>query len=132
MTIYSFRITRKQLLDPWSSGTSTDCTNQGCGLVSGQTVSTESSGPDEDPFVGTNRRHVSDDEHLLCWHPFVGTVMGLFRKLGRQVEQFKTDAEEAAEEYEAYQCEDCGMRFNEQYEQCSECGSRKIARRGQE
>lgn len=58
--------------------------------------------------------------------------MGLFRKLGRQVEQFKTDAEEAAEEYEAYQCEDCGMRFNEQYEQCSECGSRKIARRGQE
>ncbi|WP_458209553.1 hypothetical protein [Haladaptatus sp. NG-SE-30] len=50
--------------------------------------------------------------------------MGLFNKLGRQVEQFKTKAKNAAEEYEAYRCSECGTRFSEQHEQCPECESR--------
>lgn len=55
--------------------------------------------------------------------------MGLFRKLGRQVEQFTTKAKTAAEEHAVYQCEDCGARFDEPPQRCPECASETISRK---
>ncbi len=52
--------------------------------------------------------------------------MGLFRKLGRQAEQFKTKMADAANENSVSRCEACDTRFSEQYEQCPECGSKTI------
>jgi len=52
--------------------------------------------------------------------------MGLFNKLGRQVEQFKQDAKEAAEESAVYQCRVCGARFHTEYDECPECGAQEI------
>lgn len=51
--------------------------------------------------------------------------MGLFRKLGRQVEQFKEEATAAAEEHAArtHRCAACDAGFDEHHEQCPECGS---------
>ncbi len=51
--------------------------------------------------------------------------MGVFKKLGRQVEQFKSKAETAAENHSAYQCKECGERFRKYHEQCPECESRE-------
>jgi rubrerythrin len=58
--------------------------------------------------------------------------MGLFKKLGRRVEQFKQDAQAATEETTAegsavYHCETCEARFTGPREQCPECGSDDIA-----
>lgn len=47
--------------------------------------------------------------------------MGLFRKLGRQVEQFKEEAKTAAENHVANECKECGARFSDQHDQCPEC-----------
>ncbi|WP_101296498.1 hypothetical protein [Halegenticoccus soli] len=49
--------------------------------------------------------------------------MNLFRKLGRQVEQFKTKAKAASRDRASYRCTECGARFSEQRERCPECGS---------
>lgn len=48
--------------------------------------------------------------------------MGVFRKLGRRLEQFKAEAETAADE-NAYRCEACDARFDEDRERCPECGA---------
>lgn len=50
--------------------------------------------------------------------------MGLFRRLGRQVERFKSEA--AAEAHSRYQCESCGARFSERHEQCPKCSSQDV------
>ena len=52
--------------------------------------------------------------------------MGLFRELGRQVEEFKSKAMIAADERAAFQCQKCGARFGDEYEQCPECESEEI------
>lgn len=49
--------------------------------------------------------------------------MGLFRKLGRQVERFTTKAKTVAKEHAVYECDDCGARFSEHHKQCPECKS---------
>lgn len=49
--------------------------------------------------------------------------MGVFRKLGRRVEQFKSEAETAAGENAPFRCEACGARFDEDHERCPDCGA---------
>jgi len=59
--------------------------------------------------------------------PSVGT-MGLFKRLGRGVGQFTSDARAAAEEYTSaeYHCSDCGRRYAERPAACLECASGAI------
>jgi rRNA maturation endonuclease Nob1 len=52
--------------------------------------------------------------------------MGIFNKLGRQVEQFKQTAKEAAAESADYQCQACDSRFHTEYEECPECGAAAV------
>jgi len=52
--------------------------------------------------------------------------MGLFNKLGRQVEQFKQNAKEAAEESDVYRCRACDAKFHTDYDECPECGAEEI------
>lgn len=52
--------------------------------------------------------------------------MGLFRKLGKQVEQFKQDAKSAADEGAEYECAACGARFQTPRDDCPECGSDEV------
>ncbi|QZP38134.1 hypothetical protein [Halobaculum magnesiiphilum] len=49
--------------------------------------------------------------------------MGLFSRLGRQVEQFKRSAKEAAEEEAEYRCRTCDARFHADHDLCPECGA---------
>lgn len=50
----------------------------------------------------------------------------MFRKLGRRVERFKTEAKTAVEDRADYRCEDCGARFDERRERCPECESGSV------
>jgi rubrerythrin len=52
--------------------------------------------------------------------------MGLFNKLGREVERFKRTATAAAESSEEYRCEACGSRFVADYEECPECDTAAV------
>lgn len=52
--------------------------------------------------------------------------MGLFRKVGRQVEQFKRTATETAEKDASYRCRACDARFDAHDDQCPECGATEI------
>ena len=52
--------------------------------------------------------------------------MGIFNKLGRQAEQFKQKAKEAAGEQADYQCQACDVRFHTEYDECPECGAQEI------
>ncbi len=52
--------------------------------------------------------------------------MGFFRRVGRQVEQFKQTATETAEEKANYRCEACDACFYSQHDQCPECGAESI------
>ena len=52
--------------------------------------------------------------------------MGVFRKLGRRVEEFKNTAEEAAEESKEFRCGECGTRFATQQRPCPECGAEAV------
>ncbi|WP_435123900.1 hypothetical protein [Halobaculum sp. D14] len=54
--------------------------------------------------------------------------MGLFKRVGRQVEQFKRTAEEAAAERADYRCRDCGERFHADHDSCPECGADAVER----
>ena len=49
--------------------------------------------------------------------------MGFFKKVGRQVEQFKQTARETAEEEETLQCGACGTQLNTSHDECPECGA---------
>jgi rubrerythrin len=48
--------------------------------------------------------------------------MGLFTELGRQVEEFKQAAKNAAESDETFRCPACDEQFDSAHEQCPECG----------
>ncbi|WP_433623710.1 hypothetical protein [Halomicrococcus sp. NG-SE-24] len=52
--------------------------------------------------------------------------MGLFEKLGRQVEQFKQTAKKTAEENASYRCQACHERFDADYDRCPECGAEQV------
>jgi rRNA maturation endonuclease Nob1 len=52
--------------------------------------------------------------------------MGLFNKIGRNVEQFKQTAADAASEQADYECRACGSRFHTDSEECPECGASEV------
>jgi rRNA maturation endonuclease Nob1 len=52
--------------------------------------------------------------------------MGFFERVGRQVEQFKQTATEAAQEDQNYQCRACESRFYSEHEQCPDCGAQEV------
>jgi len=50
--------------------------------------------------------------------------MGLFNRLGREVEKFKQNAQEAAEEAKGGRCPECDATPGEQAgNECPECGA---------
>jgi rubrerythrin len=51
--------------------------------------------------------------------------MGLFNRLGREVEKFKQSATAASEESE-YVCRECGAEFATDYDACPECDSEHV------
>lgn len=52
--------------------------------------------------------------------------MGLFERLGRQVEEFKQTARQTAEKSANYRCRDCGERYHTSHDECPECGSASV------
>ncbi|MFC6835532.1 hypothetical protein [Halomarina ordinaria] len=52
--------------------------------------------------------------------------MGLFKRLGRQVEQFKQTATETAEGDADYRCRACDARYHVQHDRCPECGTEDV------
>lgn len=48
--------------------------------------------------------------------------MGLFRKIGRNVEEFSRSVKESADEAADYRCADCDEPYYTERETCSECG----------
>ena len=49
--------------------------------------------------------------------------MGIFNRLGREVEQFKQTAKQSAQERHDYRCTDCDARFSTDHDYCPECGA---------
>lgn len=54
--------------------------------------------------------------------------MGLFNRLGRQVEQFRQTARSTAKQEADYQCGACGVELYTRPEECPECGAEQIER----
>jgi len=52
--------------------------------------------------------------------------MGLFNRLGRNVERFKQSVSEAQSEEATHACRDCDQRFFADRDTCSECGSEAV------
>ncbi|MDL5363476.1 hypothetical protein [Halalkalicoccus sp. NIPERK01] len=52
--------------------------------------------------------------------------MGLFKRIGRQVERVKRTATETAQEDTNYRCQACDARFHIHHDQCPECEARSI------
>jgi len=52
--------------------------------------------------------------------------MGFFETVGRQVEQFKQTAKEAARENADYRCRACDARFEKSEDRCPECGAEEV------
>ncbi|ODR81097.1 hypothetical protein BG842_01980 [Haladaptatus sp. W1] len=48
--------------------------------------------------------------------------MGLFKNIGRKVEEFKQTSEAVAAEEASYECTDCGKRLYTSHDVCPECG----------
>ncbi|GKZ15907.1 hypothetical protein [Haladaptatus sp. T7] len=48
--------------------------------------------------------------------------MGLFKNIGRKVEEFKQTSEAVAAEEASYECTDCGKRLYTSHDGCPECG----------
>ncbi|MFB6308139.1 MAG: hypothetical protein ABEH35_02315 [Haloarculaceae archaeon] len=53
--------------------------------------------------------------------------MGLFEKLGREVETFKQNMESSADEADTYRCENCEATFTVAYAECPDCGAEAVA-----
>ncbi|UIP00415.1 hypothetical protein Hbl1158_03355 [Halobaculum sp. CBA1158] len=58
--------------------------------------------------------------------------MGLFERIGRQVEQFKQTAKAEAERNAEYRCQACGERFEVDRDECPECGAEAVVARTDE
>lgn len=52
--------------------------------------------------------------------------MGLFNRLGRNVERFKQNVTDAQSDEATHRCRDCDQRFFADRETCSECGSEDV------
>ena len=55
--------------------------------------------------------------------------MGLFENLGKKVERFKQQAEDAASDEANHVCGDCGELLYADRDQCPHCGSEKVVER---
>ena len=53
--------------------------------------------------------------------------MGIFRKMGRNVEEFTQSVRESADESAGYRCTDCDERFHTDRDECPECGGDVVA-----
>lgn len=58
--------------------------------------------------------------------------MGLFRNLGRKVERFKQQAEDASRGEAEYECGDCGKPIHAERERCPHCGNEPVLERAQD
>ncbi|MHB9287052.1 hypothetical protein ACKVMT_08430 [Halobacteriales archaeon Cl-PHB] len=54
--------------------------------------------------------------------------MGLFNRLGRQVEEFRQTAKQAADEHADFECAACGERYAVPKDACEECGAEAVER----
>jgi uncharacterized OB-fold protein len=52
--------------------------------------------------------------------------MGLFKNLGKKVEEFKRASSAVADEEASHACRNCSEQFFADREQCSECGSSDV------
>ncbi|WP_435361665.1 zinc ribbon domain-containing protein [Haloarchaeobius sp. DFWS5] len=52
--------------------------------------------------------------------------MGLFRKIGREVGQFTSEAKAVAEEHANTDCAECDARYSTIHEECPECGAATV------
>ncbi|MFH5797065.1 DUF1272 domain-containing protein [Haladaptatus sp. CMAA 1911] len=57
--------------------------------------------------------------------------MGLFKNIGRKVEEFKRTSESVAAEEASYECTDCGKRLYTSHDECPECGGPVVSRGGE-
>ena len=57
--------------------------------------------------------------------------MGLFENLGKKVERFKQQAEEAANEDASHVCADCSEPLYADRDRCPECGSENVVERAE-
>jgi len=53
--------------------------------------------------------------------------MGLFKNIGRKVEEFKQTSESVAAEEASYECADCGKRLYTNHDACPECGGTVVS-----
>ncbi|WP_248896346.1 hypothetical protein [Haloplanus halobius] len=58
--------------------------------------------------------------------------MGLFNELGRQVEEFKQTAKNAANSTDTFQCPACDEQFDNTHEHCPECGEPMVESTGKD
>jgi len=52
--------------------------------------------------------------------------MGLFNRLGREVEEFVQTAKRAADEADAFRCPACERVVEGEHERCPHCGERDL------
>jgi len=52
--------------------------------------------------------------------------MGLFNRLGREVEQFKQTAKDSAADQFDYRCEACDSGFAKNHDFCPDCGTEAV------
>lgn len=52
--------------------------------------------------------------------------MGIFNRLGRNVERFKQSVTDAQSEEATHRCRECDQRFYADRDACSECGSEAV------
>jgi rRNA maturation endonuclease Nob1 len=53
--------------------------------------------------------------------------MGLFKNIGRKVEEFKQTSEAVAAEEARYECTECGKRLYTNHDACPECGGTVVS-----
>ncbi|WP_073306376.1 hypothetical protein [Halobaculum gomorrense] len=52
--------------------------------------------------------------------------MGVFERIGRQVEQFKRTVKKEAERTADYRCRTCEEQFQTDQDECPECGAETV------
>ncbi len=55
--------------------------------------------------------------------------MGIFNKVGREVERLKQNVTAVAEKQSDYQCLACDAQLHTEYDECPECGAQEVTSR---
>lgn len=58
--------------------------------------------------------------------------MGLFKNIGRKVEEFKQASESVAADEAGYECSECGKLLYTSHDECPDCGGPVVPRDGME